>query len=995
MRGAAYCYDPSPDQCGPKLQVWVFQPRHLTEWVIPTLRFVEELYLENRLSLELYDRWLSLNSGKYQLGTNLELMELWRDRLDKSDLVNRDWTYSQLSAGLRLRLKQSYSRQKVGSEITDSDVDALLTSKHQAVRVVACGPSGHHARVYPGRVTQRLHLKVLNQLFPWTELEDKQKTNLDLASLAFVAIRRGLGETVNRALALMPVGQSNTVVTAWLVAALGNPEWQKVEALVRDDRRCCMTTAGYKAYFKAVSTAVRRTARWVDTGHLTVQQVSALAYFELSTGRSANLTHWPDEIAKRCGPELVLKNPYTGGDFLDELEPQIVAIVELMLPPRDKWGTWEEFVMDRQAWAPSGSAAGARAVIEGRDERINKHSFFEQTPRAEIMKWLASKPELAARGSEKMESGKSRAIFGTAPRDQTIVTYLIRPLEPGMARVKEFVNGHYGLQEVADIARRLAEVADGSVECSMLDYADFNIQHTLHAQRLLFAVVEKLVRRYDNADLHRAARWVREAQMCQTFKVPNDERWHKVTQGMFSGVRSTDFMNTILNLAYFNTVKQMVKNHTRLEPIGLFNLHKGDDVWVSNRSRLWAMELYRAMDEAGFVFQGSKQMFDRGRGEFLRVLYTAEGAMGYQMRAVATLLVKPIQSVIEQAPQSKATALTSQINLLYRRGLGEECCSILWDACVPRALRLKLPGGGGVGIPVGVAMKPFAMGGLDLGPPGTVGAGGMPSQPLPAPAAATEVLEAAIGREMSHDWIIRVAQKVKREFDAHALEASIHAANVSDSLRPQDRLQSMRNLERALKEWRDKLRIDGRMVQGRREALIIPDPTEGPELRVARRMEPVLWGMAMHGKGEAVIPQVVAVINRGIAQSPFRDLASAERALKGSVLSVARQCLLLAGGTSTSKSASAWLDYIEGELGTEVATKILQGIRGVGISYEAVLHPIVLSLVCQLATDCAVISAKASFIKNQYDWQSWLDGWMKNMVSATVGVWGCDKWSHY
>lgn len=973
----------------------MFSPRRLAEWVIPTLRFIEEQYLENRLSLDLYDSWLSLNSGKYQLGTNLDLMSLWQDRLGMSDMANREWVFAQLSAGLRLRQKQAGNRRDETANVRDSDVEALLSSKHQAVQITSCGQLSYHVKVHAHRVSQRLHLKVLNQLFPWTELEDKQKTNLDLASLAFVAIRRGQGIVVNRALALMPVGQSNTVVTAWLVAALGNPEWPRMADLLREDRRCCMTTAGYKAYFKAVSTAVRRTARWADASKLTVQQVSAMAYYELSTGRSANLTHWPDEVAKRCGPELILKNPYTEGDFLAELEPQIQAIVERMLPARDKWGTWEEFIMDRQAWAPSGSAAGARATIEGKDERINKHSFFEQTPRSEIISWLDSKPELAARGSEKMESGKSRAIFGTAPRDQTIVTYLIRPLEPGMARVKEFVNGHYGLQEVADIARRLSEVADGTVECSMLDYADFNIQHTLQAQRLLFAVVARLVGRYANADLNKAARWVRDAQMCQTFKVPNDDRWHKVTQGMFSGVRSTDFMNTILNLAYFNTVKLMVKNHAGLEPVGLFNLHKGDDVWVSNKSRLWAMELYRAMDEAGFVFQGSKQMFDRGRGEFLRVLYTAEGAMGYQMRAVATLLVKPIQSVIEQAPQSKATALTSQINLLYRRGLGEDCCSILWDACIPRALRLKLPGGGGVGIPVGVAMKPFAMGGLDLGPPGTVGAGGLPSQPLPAPAAATEVLEAAIGREMSHDWIIRVAQKVKREFDAQALETSIHAANVSDSLRPQDRLQSMRNLERALKDWRDKLRVDGRMVQGQREPLVIPDPTDGPALRVASRMKPVLWGMAMHGQGEVVIPQVVATINKGIAQSPFRDLASAERALKGSVLSVARHCLLLAGGTTTSKSASAWLDYVEGELGTEVATKILQGIRGVGISYEAVLHPIVLSLVCQLATDCAIISAKSSFIKNQYDWQSWLDGWMKNMVSATVGVWGCDKWSHY
>lgn len=962
------------------------------------LQTLEVVFNAGHISYEMYDTWLRLNSGEYQLGSNPALLELWADRLLGWDVLTEELADKQLKQGARVAAR---SKDSIGEgrevDVRSSGLDDLLSYKTIGFRFSKCdrGCGGYHVVITNRIPRTRKHLKPLNQAYPWTEFEDKQKTNLDLASLVYHGLTRGHGRSVQEALNVMPVGVNNTLATAIVVAAMGNPEWGRLYQLLVKDRACCLALSSYKTYFKAVSTAVRRLGRWVDGTPLPVSSVAAIAYYELSIGRAANLTDWKEEVAKRCGPKLPLKDPYTGEDFLIGLKSAIQSIIAELLPSRDVWGSWEDFVAARQKWSPAGSAGGARWAVDGEQIRINKHSFFEATPTHEVLSWLDSAPELRARGSEKLEAGKARAIYGTAPQDQTIITYLISPLERNMGRVREFINGHTGAHEVADIGRRLHNVSTEGVECTMLDFADFNYQHTLEAQHLLFSVIASEVSMFGNADLDRAAAWGAEAQLNQWVKVPDDATWHKVTQGMFSGVRSTDFTNTILNLAYFRAASYLVERHTGLRPVCLMNLHKGDDVWITNRSRLWAIELYSCMARAGFVFQGSKQMFDRERGEFLRVLYTHEGARGYMMRGVATLLIKPIQSVMEMAPQSKASALTSQIHLLYRRGLDIRACETLWWSIVPRALRLKLPGGAGIGIPTGIAMKSFAKGGLDLGPPTTGPVGGCGSRPLPAPIPYTDKLAAAIPKFMSHDWIKVVAAKVGGPFDSAKLEEALHSANVADSLRPEDRKLSMRRLEKDLKAWWASIQGGPTGWAGGRGSLVLEAARDIPVREIGRRLDYALLCYEHAGAEPGAPLNIVDTLMAGIAASPLRDVASAKLALKLGSLAAARACLALAGDRPIARRASLWLESLDRSLGSEITTSILDGIRGVGVSYEAVLHPIVLSLLGKRATDCAILSATQDNVLNRQEWDLWLEKWMASLVGVMITDHSLDEWSHY
>lgn len=88
---------------------------------------------------------------------------------------------------------------------------------------------------------------------------------------------------------------------------------------------------------------------------------------------------------------------------------------------------------------------------------------------------------------------------------------------------------------------------------------------------------------------------------------------------MFSGTKSTDVINTHLNIAYTNVASRLVKRFWDIEGVSIFRTHQGDDIWLSNKKRHWSACIYYMMNRMGLVFNPIKQMFGHNRGEFLRI----------------------------------------------------------------------------------------------------------------------------------------------------------------------------------------------------------------------------------------------------------------------------------------------------------------------------------------------------------------------------------------
>lgn len=64
---------------------------------------------------------------------------------------------------------------------------------------------------------------------------------------------------------------------------------------------------------------------------------------------------------------------------------------------------------------------------------------------------------------------------------------------------------------------------------------------------------------------------------------------------------------------------------------------------MTTANRLFAALVYDTLNKQGMQLQKSKQLFSH-RGEFLRVLYTADGMQGYLCRAVAAWITAPLQN---------------------------------------------------------------------------------------------------------------------------------------------------------------------------------------------------------------------------------------------------------------------------------------------------------------------------------------------------------------
>lgn len=70
--------------------------------------------------------------------------------------------------------------------------------------------------------------------------------------------------------------------------------------------------------------------------------------------------------------------------------------------------------------------------------------------------WLDSEPKIVAKGSEKLEIGRSRSIFGTQPIDYAIMSYVIGDMERHLYEIKGVECGLSGAAETAGILRRHA-----------------------------------------------------------------------------------------------------------------------------------------------------------------------------------------------------------------------------------------------------------------------------------------------------------------------------------------------------------------------------------------------------------------------------------------------------------------------------------------------------------------------------------------------------------
>lgn len=922
---------------------------------IRQLQRVERSYKQGRISEQLYDEWMSINGGDYQLGTSAVAFRLW----------------------------DAFRDANIAREVEDLWQPSY--SECAAVELYECR---HHkqwrVRILWDQVTNRRLLKPVNDLWPYSSLADKRNSVLDVASVLFHAKRAGMTKAVDAMLPFCSPRLPNVTIVCLLLHAIGNPEVAPMLSTMREYTMCCLNEEDYSKLFKSLSVAIRRTSRWPSGRRANLAEVACAGYWEIATGRSRNLSDWTEEKRKRteqvvwlCPPEHV--GPRTEASnraYLADLTPILVDIMRELVADTQMQESYPEFVRKRQMWVSSGSTGGESFELDGKKHRACKHTFFETIPAAEMDTWIETEPIIQATASEKFEMGKDRAIYGTEVLSYVLMSYCIMLAERRLYTVDGVESGLTGVDEIATILRRKMHVQEAGAECTMVDYVDFNYQHTLAALTLLF---EFLAQRYEEINAHpdliRATRWCARALSNQYCRFPNDSRNYRITQGMFSGVRGTNFINTLLNVAYYRMARQHACVRFNLKAEAEFTVHQGDDVWISNRSRLWAIVLFTLLQASGLQFHPAKQLFDKNKGEFLRVLYTAAGLRGFLARAVPTFVMKPLQGADATSPAERASALSAQLNVLVRRGFSSEAANFLWQATVPYAASSQI-GGVMLQIPPGILKKSYLDGGLDIGPPHTMAVRTVTTAPVPTVVSGSPRMAEVLPAHMSRDWIVCMSKTIKQPFNAESIQTMLHEANMCDSLRDEDKQRILRKLAGQIAVWRAQLVSE----KDDRSKPLFDEYMSGEGTMQANRQMALFAEAAISPKRGVKKTTDVQTLMRAVAMSPFRDLSTATSATGQDTLSCLRLCILLCPHPTLAASAMNVADKLERHFSPDVFRRILAGLRLGGTTFECIYHPIIMSWAQQLALQAAIDELLEAPLINICDWDNTLQRQMQTMV---------------
>jgi hypothetical protein len=313
------------------------------------------------------------------------------------------------------------------------------------------------------------------------------------------------------------------------------------------------------------------------------------------------------------------KGVYLDADKLRECVREVVR-EELAASP--EWHATDEYWSRR--WMYTKAGAHSRYPEElWFGERLNLPDRPTRREASEEMKTnlvALGEPRVDAGFSEKLEHGKTRAIYSCDTRSYFTFDYLLKPVEAVWRNSKVLLDP--GREPQCAMYRRLGKRGGYKY---MLDFDDFNSQHTLEALKICIEeacagapqhVLDWAVSSWDAMFVHWSdAEGMHESRMVGTLP---------------SGHRATSFVNTILNAAYCRYACGSLIDEVD-------SYHCGDDVIMLGRDDRLS-KIVVAITKSSFRVNASKQSVGRACGEFLRVSFTRAGARGYLARAVSSLV---------------------------------------------------------------------------------------------------------------------------------------------------------------------------------------------------------------------------------------------------------------------------------------------------------------------------------------------------------------------
>lgn len=405
----------------------------------------------------------------------------------------------------------------------------------------------------------------------------------------------------------------------------------------------------------------------------TGQQVSALgrALCELNVlcGRGVARVDLKADAARRTASCLSLplvrvpEDALTGA--IDAILNEELGGCEVTLPSAEQFWTqrfeWcvggSHNIRANDHWAPADQLP---ALAPGC--RWNRRAVSEATATNPLTGWDG---KVRVSVAEKLEQGKGRAIYSCDTLSYYAFTWLLRPVEKVWRSRRVILDpGRDGAVGMVSRIRGLTARPTRPVFV-MLDYSDFNSQHTLGAQRL---VIERLLSRVKHSEPELAQALVASFDNMEIMYGPGV--LGRVAGSLMSGHRATTFLNSVLNAAYV----RVALGHATYDTYSA--LHVGDDVLLVSGSERAGWAAIRALQKLGCGLQAEKQSVGAASFEFLRCAgnpWSASG--GYLARSVAgvvsgnwvtDVVMRPLEALHSMVHHARSLINRSSNQTAYR-----------------------------------------------------------------------------------------------------------------------------------------------------------------------------------------------------------------------------------------------------------------------------------------------------------------------------------------
>jgi len=364
---------------------------------------------------------------------------------------------------------------------------------------------------------------------------------------------------------------------------------------------------------------------------------------------------------------------------LGPLREAIREIVKDELADTPTFRPVAEFWSSRWGWCVNGSHSLVRQhalELEGKEDKFRIDSkLLPAWHRRAALEQMTNNPmdwwdgRVFVSVSKKLEAGKTRMLYACDTISYVCWQHFLEGVE-GVWRGKNVLldpgaDGHDGLHE-----RIRARDGAGSVYV-MLDYSDFNSQHTLDAMRI---VVEEVAMACDYDQKYT------ERLISSLYK---QEVWFKgVKQGvvastLMSGHRGTTFFNSILNRAYILVAEPRLARNSAM-------LHTGDDVICKALDFDQAFKLLRACKDMGIKINVLKQSVGTITGEFTRMAMCGRVSRGYVTRSIAGFVAGNWYTDHRLDPLESMRGMVSNARALVNRSENREASILL----VPSVMRV-------------------------------------------------------------------------------------------------------------------------------------------------------------------------------------------------------------------------------------------------------------------------------------------------------------------